>query len=80
LNLEEAIAAIGNEADLRTKDGWIVPVHILSARSSYGNIRFEVEGGGKIAIVDHTRIEAIYTSDAHCKECYEQEREDSNGN
>jgi hypothetical protein len=77
MDLEEAMSVIGNKADLRTSEGWLVHVRILSAKSSYGNIRFEVEGDGKIAVVDHTRIVAIYTSDAHCKECYEQEREET---
>jgi hypothetical protein len=74
MKLAEAIAAIGSDADLLTSDGWLVRVRIQNARRAYGNVRFEVVGRGKTAIVDQARLVTIYE---HDQESYEQEQQDT---
>ena len=78
MDIKEALSVVGNEAILITSDGWEVSVRILGARSSYGNVRFEVTGGGKTAVVDQSRISGVFVPDyaheyAHdvCEECEE---------
>jgi len=63
MDIKEALSVVGNEATLVTSDGWEVSVRILGARSSYGNVRFEVTGGGRTAIVDQGRITGIVLPD-----------------
>ena len=74
MKLAEAIAAIGSEADLLTSDGWLVRVRIQNARRAYGNVRFEVVGRGKTAIVDQARLVTIYD---HDQKSHEQEQQDT---
>jgi len=71
MDIREALSVVGNEAILVTSDGWEVSVRILGARSSYGNVRFEVTGGGKTAIVDQGRITGIVLPDDVCEELEE---------
>ena len=71
MDIKEALSVVGNEATLVTSDGWEVSVRILGARSSYGNVRFEVTGGGKTAIVDQGRITGIVLPDDACEELEE---------
>lgn len=73
MKLAEAIAAIGSEADLLTSDGWLVRVRIQNARRAYGNVRFEVVGRGKTAIVDQARLVTIYE---HDQKSYDQEQQE----
>jgi len=70
MDIKEALSVVGNEAILVTSDGWEVSVRILGARSSYGNVRFEVKGGGKTAIVDQSKILGVFVPDA-CDELEE---------
>ena len=71
MDIREALSVVGNEAILVTSDGWEVSVRILGARSSYGNVRFEVTGGGKTAIVDQSKISGVFVPDDVCEECEE---------
>jgi hypothetical protein len=76
MDIKEALSVVGNEAILITSDGWQVSVRILGARSSYGNVRFEVTGGGKTAIVDQSRIAGVVVPDDDCPVCEEMDEEE----
>ena len=71
MDIKEALSVVGSEAILITSDGWEVSVRILGARSSYGNVRFEVAGRSKTAIVDQSKISGVFVPDDVCEELEE---------
>ena len=43
MNVKDAVAAIGKNARLVTKDGWIAEVEITDATVAYGQVRLGVQ-------------------------------------
>jgi hypothetical protein len=59
MDLKQAVALIGREADIRTADGFVARVHVLDALSAYGRVRLKVVQPGesaRAAVIDGDRF------------------------
>lgn len=68
MNIKDAVEAIGKNARLVTKDGWVAEVKITDVTVAYGNVRLAVEqdqsklttfGMHRTKFVDASRVQVV---------------------